>query len=52
MRYQIRLINTCTGKTMRTSWMFSNRKAAEEFVAKWKALGDPHDAEVIDTKRK
>lgn len=51
MRYQIRLINTETGKSMKTTWMFSNRKVADEFVANWKALGNPHDAEVIDTKK-
>lgn len=52
MRYQIRLINTKTGKSMLTNWMFSNRKAADGFVNNWKSLGDPHDAEVVDTKKK
>lgn len=52
MRYQIRLINTDTGKSMRTSWMFSNRKDAEEFCRNWRNLGREYDAEVIDTKRK
>ena len=50
MKYQIRLINLDTNESVRTNWIFTNRKKADAFVLEWKKLGRPYDAEVIVIK--
>jgi len=46
-KYQIKLINTQTKEALRTGWIYTNRKKAQEFVDNWKAQGDPFDAEIV-----
>lgn len=51
-RYQIKLINTETNESIRTTFSYSNRKEAEKWCEAWRNQGKPFDAEIIDTKKR